>query len=156
MAVCVEAAWPTPRVGGRGTVEFVRDDGKVRDDLETTTFMDASGIAGAAEQIRAIIGDRRLNPDWVENLMGWPIGWTDLTCDHPVPHGDDFFGTTWPAGRGSPQLPHEPPRITSVKPRSPDAKARNARLKQLGNGQVPQCAAAAFTLLLESLNPDNL
>lgn len=179
-AEVLQDLWPTARVSGRGSFEFVRDDGKVRDDLETTAFMgemwptttvqDGENAAGVSqftrntlplnaeifrdlvrnlppEQIKAVIGDRRLNPDWVENLMGWPLGWSDLDCDKPrIPVGTagEYL---FPSGRFAPQRPHEPPRITSVKPRSSDAKARNARLKMCGNGWCPQSAAMAFSFL---------
>lgn len=33
----------------------------------------------------------QLNPDWVEGLMGFPIGWTDIDCDDVK----DWVG--WPA-----------------------------------------------------------
>lgn len=73
----------------------------------------------------------RLNPDWVEWLMGWPIGWTDLERDdideHPGWHHD-------PADDGS------VPRVTERK------DLRRKRLKALGNGIVPQCAAVGWKL----------
>ncbi len=67
-----------------------------------------------------------LNPDWVEILMGLPIGWTDPGVE-PVPAG-------WPAGRGEPQYDYEPPRTTKRR------KLRKDRLKALGNAVVPQVA----------------
>lgn len=65
-----------------------------------------------------------LNPDWVESLMGFPVGWTDMACDSPelVPP---------PAGMGADQHAWEPPR-TSLK-----VHMRAARLKALGNAVVP-------------------
>ena len=41
----------------------------------------------------------QLNPDWVEWLMGWPIGWTDLN-----PLETDRF-RMWPRSHGIPCLP---------------------------------------------------
>jgi hypothetical protein len=38
----------------------------------------------------------QLNPDWVEWLMGWPIGWTD--CE---PLGTDRFLLWWSLHGGS-------------------------------------------------------
>jgi hypothetical protein len=29
-------------------------------------------------QVKSIEGTGRLNPQWVEWLMGYPVGWTDL------------------------------------------------------------------------------
>lgn len=47
----------------------------------------------------------------------------------------------WPAGRGEPQHPWEPPRVGEA------TKGRRARLKALGNAVVPQCAALAIQTL---------
>jgi DNA (cytosine-5)-methyltransferase 1 len=58
--------WPTPRVcdykgGGQ---QMIRKDGKSRmDQLCFNVEYQETG---------------RLNPTWVEWLMGWPLGWTDL------------------------------------------------------------------------------
>ena len=83
----------------------------------------------------------QLNPDWVELLMGWPLGWTrtdgtrpDMEgwqCAHAggVPWGE---GTAWERGV---------PRVAAKIPN------RVGRLKCIGNGQVP----AAMRLAWESL-----
>ncbi len=37
------------------------------------------GFAGTLpDQVKEIEGGGQLNPEWVEWLMGWPVGWTDL------------------------------------------------------------------------------
>ena len=75
----------------------------------------------------------QLNPDWVEWLMGWPIGWTALEPLTTIrPHD-------WSLE------PQDVPRVATGIP------ARVDRLKALGNGQVPACAAEAWTLLHERL-----
>jgi len=77
-----------------------------------------------------------LNPDWVEWLMGWPRGWSNL---EPL---DSVVIESWdsdPADDGSVS------RITTV------SKNRKSRLMCIGNGQVPQCAAAAFNGLMERI-----
>jgi hypothetical protein len=64
--------WPTPR----GQDSYERSNWK--------TIVDAN--EGGKSQMtltrkikyRAGKGGGQLNPDWVEWLMGWPIGWTDL------------------------------------------------------------------------------
>ena len=61
---------------------------------------------------------RRLNPTFVELLMGWPLGWT-CTC----------------AGEG-------------------ERCSRPARLRMLGNGQVPAVAALAWRLLSAAVEAD--
>jgi hypothetical protein len=75
----------------------------------------------------------KLNPDWVEFLMGWPASWTDLTSTGVV---------QYPL---SPE-PEGLPRVCESNP------TRTPRLKCIGNGQVPQCAATAYQLLLERFN----
>lgn len=74
-----------------------------------------------------------LNPDWIEWLMNWPLGWTDpdaaallwlLPEDDPADLAPDADGYV--------------PRITSRK------EYRINRVETLGNGQFPLTAAAAF------------
>ena len=71
-----------------------------------------------------------LNPDWVEWLMGVPIGWSS---PEPLPEGaweewitDITSGTWWDTER-------DIPRVTT------ERTNRNKRLKALGNGIVPRC-----------------
>ena len=73
----------------------------------------------------------QLNPAWVERMMGWPDGWTDLALREPVPV---------PTGWGEDWEGDVPRTVTGV-------PHRTSRLKALGNGQVPQAAAAAWRLL---------
>lgn len=82
-----------------------------------------------------------LNADWVEWLMGWPIGWT-----RQEPLGEQAL-LDWQRGmsEGTWWL-SEPigiPRIVRGQPH------RAKRLKAIGNGQVPLCAWAAFSALLD-------
>lgn len=74
----------------------------------------------------------QLNPDWVEILMGYPMGWADIDCDEPEPWPG------WPALMGQYQYPYEPPH-TGV--RIPN---RAKRLKALGNSVVPIQALPFF------------
>jgi hypothetical protein len=39
--------------------------------LKTNTTIEEARLMGAGN-------GGKLNPDWVEWLMGWPLGWTDL------------------------------------------------------------------------------
>jgi hypothetical protein len=63
-----EMIWPTPRTkhlcGGSGSFATIKD--RVADGTITP------------EEARAMGSGGQLNPNWVEWLMGWPIGWTDL------------------------------------------------------------------------------
>lgn len=84
----------------------------------------------------------RLNPDFVEYLMGWPRGWTS---PEPMAEGEmDRWlsaakeGTLWdddPAENG------QITRLTTKRKHRPD------RLKALGNGQVPTQLVLAWKTL---------
>jgi len=56
---------------------------KIGELLPTPTCQDAKNNAGVAQYDRNtwplnVIAGGSLNPEWVEWLMGWPLGWTDL------------------------------------------------------------------------------
>jgi hypothetical protein len=57
--------WPTPRTkgmcGGTGSWELLK---------KNTTIEEARKMGAG--------NGGKLNPMWVEWLMGWPLGWTDL------------------------------------------------------------------------------
>ena len=57
--------WPTPRTkgmcGGTGSWDLLK---------KNTTIEEARSMGAG--------NGGKLNPDWVEWLMGWPLGWTDL------------------------------------------------------------------------------
>lgn len=106
--------WPTPR-------EFMYKD--------STTDRNKSNIG---EKVGG-----QLNPDWVECLMGFPVGWTDIDCEEPLPWPG------WPAFMGLPQYDYEPPRVTAK------SKNRSKRLKCLGNAVVPQQAYPIFRAIME-------
>jgi len=76
------------------------------------------------DERRNMASGAQLNPDWVEWMMGWPVGWTDIErglCD-------------WR------DLSVEPEDIHIATTRRDN---RPARIKAIGNGQVPLCAAVA-------------
>lgn len=87
----------------------------------------------------------QLNPDWVEWLMNWPIGWTSL---QPLPAQE---WQAWMNHVGSSWWGHDPadsgqiPRIANGIPK------RVSRIRAIGNGQVPCVAAAAWQMLVEGL-----
>jgi DNA-cytosine methyltransferase len=81
----------------------------------------------------------QLNPEWVELLMGWPVGWTS---GEPL---DKAVWEGWPMGQGVEQWEYEPSRLVQ------GMKGRPDRIKMLGNGQVPQTAALAWNVLSEGL-----
>ena len=149
--------WPTPRCGGMGTKVLVRKDGKIRDDLETSVYQEAfceevHGCVSTQELIRQadpahvwkVIGERRLNPDWVEGLHRLPSGWTDPSvsnADLKDPVWVDFRGETDPAER--PGYSAQPSRLIE----GFDASMRNQRILALGDMQSPDAARAAYARL---------
>jgi hypothetical protein len=92
--------WPTPTAGdangsgsrntpnskahpGVSLTDAVRGDGGKGRIYPTPTTQDASNNGGPSQYgrktlpLNAVIGGQ-LNPTWVEWLMGFPLGWTDL------------------------------------------------------------------------------
>ena len=125
--------WPTPK-GSPSGPDYARanrsDSGG--DDLATAAARQAKG---------------QLNPVWVAWLMGWPIGWESLDplaelvwLDWSVDPADLEEAENWPTLTTGPI-----PRVAT------GVKDRVSRLKALGNGQVPQCAAAAWRILTEGI-----
>ena len=118
-AVAYDRTWPTPSTtgmcGGSGGWEL----------LNRNTTVEEARRMGAGN-------GGHLNPDWVELLMGWPKGWTDLDAfpgSIPVSWNED-----WEEGV---------PRVVK------DVKNRRNRLMAIGNGQVPACAVLAWLVLTE-------
>ena len=76
----------------------------------------------------------QLNPDWVEALMGYPLGWTDIEKENVPPNNtypDAWLNGTWEDGI---------PRVAE------GVKNRINRIMCLGNAIVPQCAELIFNL----------
>lgn len=85
------AAWPTPRSSTGGADPHSRKTGKnlqhavnwptpvARDHKDGTATYDVptNGHLGRAAPRDPTSHPGQLNPDWVEMLMGYPIGWTD-------------------------------------------------------------------------------
>lgn len=92
----------------------------------------------------------RLNPDWVETLMGLPPGWTlpsgpaqrfDFWA--PAPRGR--YPASWDRALPWPGYAWEPPRTL---PDGPPLPGRPARLRAIGNAWCPQQGALALRALL--------
>jgi hypothetical protein len=154
--------WPTPKSRDWKGTDHGRDanDSGLRhggDDLATSVDKRTwptpmagpandpdGGGHGGVKLAEAATGEGprgQLNPDWVEWLMGWPVGWTST---EPLPH--EAFAE-WSAGMveawwwGS-----EPPDVPRI---AVGVKNRVPRLKAIGNGQVSLCAAWATLALFE-------
>ena len=153
--LAIQVLWPTPcstDANGAGSrnvegslahagvslTDAVRGDGG-RGRCRPPAASDEKGSAQPGQrrgQLSETVAGLKLNPDWVEFLMNWPVGWTSL---EPL---DDATALPWDVDPGD----------TGDVPRTTGGCAnRRARLRAIGNGQVPQCAAAAFRLLAEAL-----
>jgi hypothetical protein len=86
--VSARAKWPTP-MSGKSQIsgQFRRDMAKAMQQWPTPTVNGNTNRPGASETsgygLRSAVVDWTgvsgpLNPTWVEWLMGWPLGWTDL------------------------------------------------------------------------------
>jgi len=124
--------WPTPlaRDVKDGPAPVYRDGV-----LQTDT------LPRSAQSIEAHPGV--MNPDFVEALQGFPVGWTQ-------PEGDCLdreafrlmVWPRWPMGRGEEQHWWEPPRLLQEK----RIKGRPARLRALGNAVCPTQGYVAVSL----------
>ena len=88
-------------------------------------------------------GSRRLvNPDWAEQLMAFPEGWTNPEVDDPAPwRGFPMRARLRRDGSGgwtSPQFPYEFPRL------APKGQWTERRLKAIGNAVCPVQAYPLF------------
>ncbi|MNL24105.1 hypothetical protein D3C87_1455280 [compost metagenome] len=95
-----------------------------------------------------------LNPEWVEWIMGWPVGWTS---PEPIPGGtvdhwqettlaDGVLGGTW--WRNDPSDGPGAVMSKTVKAGDKEQEAvRVGRIAALGNGQVSAVVAAVWTQL---------
>jgi len=126
--------FPTPTArdhkGAYKTDALIRADGKSR----AFELLPNAAIEGrGAETVSGT-----LSPDWVELLMGWPMGWTSLEpmAEWRVPTVEQWQDGSWEDG------------IPRVGVKIPN---RVNRLKAIGNGQVPQAAALAWTILTSGM-----
>lgn len=81
----------------------------------------------------------RLNPDWLEAYMGWPVGWTNpkasVNLDEWPKLTQDLWESTVESFREWPWHPLASQKLTKK------------RVEALGDGQVPQCVEKAWQLL---------
>ena len=137
--------WPTPRANKTGgstsrgyglCLSEAVNGGRL---WATPTSTERSGInpiTGRGAGLSKVNGGQ-LNPAWVEQLMNFPEGWTDLEVDEP----SEWAG--WPALLGQEQYSYEYPRTTT------GCKDRAKRLKALGNAVVPAQAYPFFRAIME-------
>lgn len=76
-------SWPTPSASGDS------NPGSNADPIKWQKIADAKKAQGIHKQLflttKVAMGHPgKLNPRWVETLMGVPVGWTMATCSHPL------------------------------------------------------------------------
>jgi site-specific DNA-cytosine methylase len=128
--------------------------------LAATDWKSPYGLAGLKKQLakrskplRDVLpfleGGRKINPAWAEWYMGWVPGWTALPRidreDRREWKGISLAGQWWTDRTEKAFLPRTLPSAEGV-------PHIGARIKALGNGQVPMCCAAAFTLLKQAVD----
>lgn len=146
--------WPTPVTsdckGGISDDAFRKKDRGGQ--MKRMSFLKDAVLHGSPAPCTAGAGNGgKLNPDWVEALMLWPVGWSSL---EPM-RREDFRlwkeraaeGTLWAYDPA--ELPGDDEGYV---PRTKEGIPHRAdRLKAIGNGQVPSAAALAETILQRAL-----
>jgi hypothetical protein len=142
--------WSTPRnnTGPSTDKKHISLDGAVKF-WGTPTANDAKNTLSKSQRGRNTLtahiieaGDvekgGQLNPDWVEALMGYPLGWTDIRKGEitKINYFEAWTNGTWENGL---------PRITL------GMKNRVRRLKCLGNAVVPEIPAFLIELIVRVL-----
>ena len=134
------AYWPTPTANGS------------KNSTLPVSQRNRDGMAGSLLRQGHQPGET-LNPEWVEWLMNWPIGWTSLdpmnaeNWERWKSANAAYFESngaieTWCNNDPSESQHDNVPRVTT------GVSSRAERLKALGNGQFPRTAAEAWDLLL--------
>jgi site-specific DNA-cytosine methylase len=136
-----ETLWPTPRAsdadhGGPNS----RDSGGRYALSGAAAHRPAPETGGYKDKTVFLTpGVGQLNPGWVEALMGYPQGWTDIEKED-VPQDADF-PASWMDGTWEDGIPRTATGI----------KNRTNRLKCLGNAVVPQIPMMIFMLIIRNL-----
>lgn len=139
----VKAYWRTPQShnGAQGPKSKMFYEECLKTGQSAITLVDQVKNQ-LANKVKLNKTEGQLNADWVELLMGLPIGWTDID----VANEDIESWTGWTAPINVEQYAYEPPRVIIGQ------KNRAKRLKALGNGCVPQQVYLVFAAIVEVEN----
>ena len=164
-----EGLWPTPMCTGLHGGSGVPKDLNQRRGLPTPTALNglrnssSSPHHPGAWQAPGHAEYGELNPEWVEWIMGWPIGWTSLK---PMPDSnmDDWYALSGAGDDGSNTWwdvdPSEHPETkvpkTVVTKGKKEEGIRQSRIAALGNGQVSAAAAGAWHILFTMKLPKEI
>jgi site-specific DNA-cytosine methylase len=116
--------WATP------TARDWKDTGDAAGD---PSRVPTNGLLGREVEPSSAAG--ALAPEWVEWLMGFPLGWTDPTVDDA-----DLEPWAWDT---------DPAEVGRTSRLTTDRTLRKERLKALGNAVVPACAELIGRELME-------
>lgn len=144
--------WPTPQLHDHSAGNASRDwrYGSLHGGRNLN-----DSVANALWQTGEVTGV--LNPEWIELLMGYPRGWTDLGIEHelatdatPPWRGEDVLSVGDLPGTNPLYRDHWY-GLRDVTPlRERDAQT-TLRLKALGNAWVPQVAAPILAAIVKGL-----
>lgn len=155
-----EGLWPTPMCTGLRGGSGVPKDLNQRLGLPTPTSVNglrnssSSPHHPGACQAPGHAEYGELNPDWVEWIMGWPIGWTSLK-PMPVENMKQWLEKSGAQANGKNTWWQVDPstgedavmKKTTVTNSKKEEAVRISRIAALGNGQVSAVVAAAWELL---------
>lgn len=130
--------YPTPSASRRGA-HTGDEAGSI--DIDSRSRTSAKGVKYGAS-LETVCGSGRLNPDWVEWLMAWPVGWTSLES---LPVVEKDIWKLIDTARVDPADSGSIPRV------GVGIKDRAKRLKAIGNGQFPVACALAFCILCDGV-----
>ena len=99
---------------------------------------------GSRQESLATTG--KLNPRWVETLMGLPVGWTMASCLHPI-----VFNASAAMMSSAGNVEVTTRTVHAQGQTAVMTDNRTDELRMLGNGVVPATAARAFVTLMEEL-----
>lgn len=145
--------WGMPTAGNHGeggSLETLRARSRALVEAGSSPIGEPLAMQAAPHAPRQRGEDCRLNPAWVECLMGLPQGWTEpegraLVPSTAPPWPRGRYPATWDRSRPWPGFPGEPPRTLRD---GAAIRGRPARLRGLGNGVSPQQAAVALEALV--------
>lgn len=151
----VAARYPTPTVQDSANTGGPSQHKRNTPPLNAIVTLPPGHISLEESNARAAEVGRRLNPRWVEWLMGWPIGWTSL---EPLDHHafDRWYGHTTLDGCESPSWWLADPSMVADEHGAAYDVTRTVtkclhrvdQLKALGNGQVPRVADEAWRSMI--------
>ena len=154
------SSWPTAKARDWKdtmgcSLDAVNPDGTHRNRRDRLVGAIAAEMSGPAAPVNpSTHGSRqeslattgKLNPRWVETLMGLPVGWTMVSCSHPI-----VFNASVAMMSSAGNVEVTTRTVHAQGQTAVMTDNRTDELRMLGNGVVPATAARAFVTLMEEL-----